>query len=242
MNAPFTIAAPSFVLRAGVPENARFLKNFFPEIGLLFFETQACLNYTETDLPPALADLHVSWHVHLPLDLPWQHGLDAVCRDLEPLIKKVDLFAPERYVLHPPDGSQLAPLAERLRNMGVNPADILLENTEEGDLADIWPEAVEAGFSACLDIGHMLAYSQQRIMDLPGLWDRVRMLHIYAPGTGARHQPLAGLDRNGRKLLKTMLARLEPGNVVTLEVFEEQGLFASAELLVELTAKWRNRP
>jgi len=38
------LAAPSFVLPAGVAENARFLAGKVDEVGLCFFETQSCLN------------------------------------------------------------------------------------------------------------------------------------------------------------------------------------------------------
>ena len=98
----FTIAAPSFVIPAGVAENSRFLADYFPEICLLFFETEACLKYTDSDLSPDLADLPVKWHVHLPLDLPWEQGLDVVWSKIAGLIDKTAYLAPRLYVLPPP--------------------------------------------------------------------------------------------------------------------------------------------
>ena len=65
------LAAPSFVIPAGVAENARFLAGKVDEVGLCLFETSACLNYGPQDLPPDLAALPLRWHAHLPVDLPW---------------------------------------------------------------------------------------------------------------------------------------------------------------------------
>ena len=158
MTFPFTLAAPSCVLPAGVAENARFLADHFPEIALCFFETEACLNYTEADLPPALADLPCSYHVHLPLDLRWEEGLDATWRKLDGLLDKAAPLSPRAFVLHPPSQpDRLVPLSARLRDKGVDPATVLIENTGASSLTPVWDEVLEGGFSACLDIVHVLA-------------------------------------------------------------------------------------
>lgn len=234
---PFTVAAPSFVLPAGAAENSRFLAPYFDEIGLLFFETEACLAYTDIDLPPDLADLPVSWHVHLPLDLPWQRGLDEVWAKLALLLGKAAHLSPHAWVLHPPTRSGLlAPLAEKFRQAGVDPASVLLENVEESDLCALWDEAREGGYSTCLDLGHILAYNQQAVLDLPGLRETVRMLHVYAPD-GARHTGLGNLDGAGKALLRDMLATF-CHETLTLEIFNEHELFESIELLAAWTAQW----
>jgi len=238
----FAVAAPSFVIPAGAAENSRFLSKYFPEICLLFFETDSCLNYTESDLPPDLSNLAVTWHVHLPLDLPWEQGLDTVWTKLTGLMDKAAHIAPRVYVLHPPTiPGMLAPLAERLREAGIDPVDILLENVEETDLTAMWKDARDGGYSTCLDLGHILAYGQHSILDLPGLWDTVRMLHVYAPdtrGNSGRHTSLANLNKNGQELLRTMLEHFR-GDTVTMEIFNEKGIFESVDLLAEWISGWR---
>lgn len=235
---PFTLAAPSFVIPAGVADNARFLARHFAEIGLLFFETRACLDYTEADLPPDLAGLPVSWHVHLPLDLPWAQGMDTAWEAMARLMDKAAFLRPRAWVLHPPAApGQLAGLAARLREAGVNPADILLENVEESDLCALWDEARAGGFSTCLDLGHILAYGQRAVLDLPGLWETVQMLHVYAPGQGGRHAPLDRLDAAGQSLLRALLDRFQ-GSAVTIEVFDKTGIFESIALLRAWLDRW----
>lgn len=235
---PFTVAAPSFVIPAGAAENSRYLADFFPEIGLLFFETESCLAYTDSDLPRRLADLPVSWHVHLPLDLPWQDGLDSVWDILAALMDKAAHLAPRSWVLHPPTApDMLVPLAGRLRDAGVDPASVLLENVHESDLCALWEEARTGGYSTCLDLGHILAYDQHPLLDLPGIWDTVRMLHVYAPTETGRHVGLEHLDEAGQNLLRRMLDNFH-GGVLTLEVFDDKEIFRSLELLAQWTAQW----
>jgi hypothetical protein len=237
---PFTIAAPSFVLPAGVGENSLFLADYFPEIALLFFEADACLAYTDDNLPPALADLDCTWHVHMPLDLDWNEGLDPVWRKIDGLLDKAAFLAPRGHVLHPPTApDMLLPLAARLRDKGMDPALFLIENIRGYSLTPIWEEIVEGGFSTCLDIGHILAYDQFDVLDLPGLWPTVRMLHVYGGEKRMQHHPLPRLDKAGRKLLRTLLAQA-PDATVTLEVFNEKGLFQSLDQLGQWLASWRD--
>ncbi|MBG0790788.1 MAG: hypothetical protein H0S80_09850 [Desulfovibrionaceae bacterium] len=238
---PFTIAAPSFVLPAGASENGRYLADYFPEIALLFFEAEACLAYTEDDLPPSLADLPCSWHVHMPLDFDWRPGLDAVWRQIDGLLDKAAFLAPRAHVLHPPtEPDMLLPLAARLRDKGVDPALFLIENIRGHSLTPIWDEIVEGGYSACLDIGHILAYDQRDVLDLPGLWQRVRMLHVYGGEKRMQHHSLPCLPPEDRDLLKNMLDRA-PGATVTLEVFEHNALFESLDQLGQWLAQWRRK-
>ncbi|QGY40159.1 hypothetical protein GM415_08465 [Pseudodesulfovibrio cashew] len=238
---PFTVAAPSFVIPAGVAENSRHLAERYEEIGLLFFETESCLAYTGDDLPPDLAKLPVSWHVHMPLDLPWRDGLDAAWSKLAGLVAKASYLSPRCWVLHPPtEPDMLVPLAARFREAGIDPADVLLENVEESDLAALWPEAREGGYSTCLDLGHILAYGQHPVLELDGLWDTVRMLHVYAPGPGGKHLGLACLDPEGWTLLRAMLAAFK-GDAVTLEVFDDRALALSVDLLAEHLNQWNGK-
>ena len=78
------IGAPSFVMPANVADNARFLAGRVDEVALCLLEARSCLAYDDEDLPPALADRPLSWHVHLPVDLPWPASADCRCLTLSP--------------------------------------------------------------------------------------------------------------------------------------------------------------
>ncbi|MCK9239847.1 cobamide remodeling phosphodiesterase CbiR [Desulfocurvus sp.] len=231
-------AAPSFVVPDTVAGNCRFLAGLAPEVGLLFFETQACLEYGPQDLPAELARLGLRCHVHLPLDLPWERGAGAVWDAVRGLADKAAFLKPRAYVLHPPATvRELEALVALWAGHGLDPAALLLENVRGNDLRELLAPSAALGLSLCLDLGHLMAYNQP----MPALardWERVRMLHLCAPGPGGRHRPLAELDRTGRALLERLLAETGPQAVLMLEIFEAPGLFASAALLADWMERW----
>ncbi|WP_054649802.1 cobamide remodeling phosphodiesterase CbiR [Salidesulfovibrio brasiliensis] len=238
-DAPFTVAAPSFVIPDTVSGNCRFLAGKVDEAALVFFESEACLNYTDEDLAPDLADLPLGYHVHLPLDLPWALGVDAVAETILGLARKVDYLRPAAYVLHPPDdAAALEPLAKRLHEAGTDPETVLLENIENNDLTGCANAAIRCGFGFCLDLGHYLAFGQKGLTDIPGLWERVRMLHVYGPGPRGEHGPLTRLDDRGRDVLRDWLKRAASLKTVVLEVFREAHLTASLNELDALLDGW----
>ena len=239
---PWSLAAPSCVLPADVGTNCTALARHFPEIGLCFFETGACLAYTEADLPRSLDALPVRWHLHLPLDLPWALGPAALAETILALSEKVAGLAPWAYVLHPPDEpgglradgpERLRCLALALRERGIPHGALLVENIKGRDLEAMWPVVRELGLGVCLDLGHMLERGQEDFLALPGLWDHVRMLHLNAPDEArpGRHAALDRLDAAGRALLGRMLTRFAPGGSVVLELFSPRELFDSLRFI-----------
>jgi len=234
---PWSLAAPSCVLPAGIVENCAFLAQSFDEIALAFFETETCLAYTEQEFPAGLAQLPVSWHMHLPLDLPWAAGVDRVAEAVLGLRDRAAHVSPKQFVLHPPREPQaLAELMHRLEAGGVAPAQVLVENIEGRDLALHWPVIEAAGLGVCLDLGHMLVHGQQEFLALPGLKGRTRMLHLNAPDPArpSRHAGLSALGAPGRALCGRLLDNLAPGGVVVLELFSENALFDSLRVLEDI--------
>ncbi|SKA88312.1 hypothetical protein SAMN02745704_02104 [Paucidesulfovibrio gracilis DSM 16080] len=208
-----------------------------PETGSAFTDDElAALTAAEAD-EDSVPKPDLSFHVHLPLDLPWDQGFNTAWRKIEALIQKAEPMHPRRYVLHPPpQGVSLRMLAGQFAAAGVKPRRVLLENIQGCDLSEIWPEVLDSGFGACVDLGHILLYSQFPMLALPGLGERVDMLHLSAPDPfrPGRHLPLSHLDDNGRLLLRSMLDALTPGATVVLEVFDADGFQESLETLWEL--------
>lgn len=257
---PFRIAAPSWLTPGTVSENCAWvaanLTDHVDEIALMLLETEPCLAYSNEELlPPWLTMAYdmepeedeelleepepapVTFHAHLPLDLPWHLGPDKAWRKIEALIVKTNPLKPRRFVLHPPpEGISLTLLAGRFAAAGVEPRQVLLENVQGCDLTDIWPEVLESGFGACVDLGHILLYGQYRLLALPGLGKRVDMLHLSAPDLArpGHHLPLTELDQNGRLLLSSMLSALTPGATVVLEVFDKEEFSSSLDTLFSL--------
>jgi sugar phosphate isomerase/epimerase len=243
---PWRLAAPSFVYPDTVAGNCFRLCPSYPEIALLFFQGQACLDYDESDLPRSLADLPLRYHVHMPLDLPWESGGDAAARMIRDLVRKAAFLAPHAYVVHAPphDATPDGPgrLARAFREAGVPPHRVLLENLREFDPGEFVTEIKRHNFSICLDLGHMLAYCQEHLLDEPDIVRRTRMLHLNAPDTqrhSGKHLGLDTLDGHGRSLLRRMLELLPHGRTVVLELFDPSALETSLCELQRLCAEWR---
>lgn len=231
------LAAPSCVLPTGVAENCAFLAPDYDEIALAFFETEACLAYTWEDVPLALAQLPVSWHMHLPLDLPWEAGARRVAEVVLELRQRAEHLSPGAFVLHPPqEPGELAELARLLDQGGLPPESLLVENIQGRDLALHWPVIKAEGLGVCLDLGHMLVHGQEDFFDLPELFPRLRMVHLNAPDPRkpARHASLSLLDARGRALMRRLLEGLAPGGVVVLELFNPDALSDSLRCLREV--------
>ena len=223
----FRLAFPSWVKEGGISENAQFICARWqalrqagmlparilekPEIGLCFFEAAACLDYGPEDLPLKLMDLPCSWHVHLPLDLPFclkpapgpalVRESFSICRRL---MQKCEFLNIRCAVLHPPAGRLLeAGAAEAIglfRELWVAsgypaPA-LLLENQPESDLAGLAREIAKNNLGACLDLAHLYMNSSKK-MDtggLDGFVELASLWHVNAPGKLHKgHSPLGSL-------------------------------------------------
>ncbi|MFW5733895.1 MAG: cobamide remodeling phosphodiesterase CbiR [Oceanidesulfovibrio sp.] len=229
------LAAPSFVIPGTIPENCAFLEPLVDEVALCFFETRACLEYGADDLPDHLARHALSYHVHLPLDLPEEP--DALRDSLKGLVAKVAFLAPRFFVLHPPPSEELLrTAADALSEAGVPTGNILLENVGAPPIAPLLSLAYDLGMGFCLDVGHFLRLGEREILGQGALLERARCLHAYAPdpeGTG-RHQRLSLLDGEGLAFLDALLARLPNLDTVVLEVFDRHGFERSM-------AMWQSR-
>jgi hypothetical protein len=241
---PWPVAAPSFVWPGTVAHNCRLLAGVFPEVALLFLEARACLDYGEGDLPGWLGGLGLSYHLHLPLDLPWAAGAAEAFRVAAALADKAAFLRPACFVLHPPaEPRELAAFAALWRRRGLAPGALAIENTASAPLDGHWPLIRDQGLGVCLDLGHVLAYGQEASLALPGLAGALRLVHLCAPfaagaapraAGGHGHFSLAGLDGPGRALARRVLELAPAGATVVLEIFEPAGLFESVFVLEAL--------
>lgn len=227
-------AAPSCVVPGTVAENAHFLAGKVAEIGLCFFETQPCLAYGVEDLPTGLKDLGFSWHVHLPVDLPWEVGGRAAAAVAVALMGKVAYLSPWAAVLHPPRGAEglLGDFASLWREYSAVP--VLLENIDTSSLVNLRGVIEAADYGICLDVGHALGYAQGDLLDDAALLRRVALVHWSAPGQRDQHLPLTALTPEERDIALQVAHKLPAGARHLLEIFHWSGVEASAPVLERL--------
>lgn len=227
------LAAPSWVVPGSIGQNALFLLNRVGEIGLCFFEWRSCMDYGEGELPSWLAQLPFSWHIHMPLDLPWQEGGDVVAAICAALWQKAGFLNPRLIVLHPPekDASKLLP-AFAAKTSRLVEAEMLLENTQSNANWAFDDDFLASnGFGICLDIGHALLYSQEEFAQLAG---KARLAHWSAPGNGDRHLPLDCLTEAQKRLATRIALNFQPGIIHMLEIFNWEGIRRSLPTLVSI--------
>lgn len=229
----FRLAAPSCVIPDRVGPNCRALAPLVREVGLMLLETRGCQDYDDRDLPPDLPDLGLSYHAHLPVDLPWKSGPDAVCGPLRAIEQKIAFLHPCGYVLHPPPPGELTRLVRRRPDLA---SSLRMENTRDSDLRDIWPEIESLDLGVCLDVGHLVSYGQERIMQIPGFLERVRMLHVYGGESGRGHAALEDLPDPG--LLRAILGSVRRDCVLVAELFRLDALTRSLDLLRAWLDAW----
>ncbi len=240
------LAAPSFVLPGTVAENMRFLGGKVDETALCFFEAQACLAYDEKDIAPDLAGLPLRCHVHLPVDLPWPSGKGAAAETTARAAADLALavcaraarLRPGLAVLHPPAGSPprkralLRAFASRWQARSAVP--LLLENIDSCDVLELGADFLsDHGLGLCLDVGHLLGYAQNRLLD-SGLPEKAALIHWSAPGRRDEHLALTRLTPPQRRTATAIMARLPPSAVHLAAVFHWPGVAASLPVLAAL--------
>lgn len=235
----FTLAGPSFVVPGPIPENVEILQKYVQEIGLTFFDTIACLDYSERDLPPSLADLGIKFHIHLPLDLDWSMGANHVFDITRKLMDKAEFLSPDKFVLHPPEKvKSMEKFAELWYLAGYAPESLLLENIRTSDLSCMWPVIESAGLGICLDTGHIQAYGQHDILENDLVWERTSLIHLYGREDHTGHVPLPAISESGKLMLRRILESIPEKTTVLLEVFNIEDFLDSRSYLTQMADPW----
>ncbi|MCT4535020.1 cobamide remodeling phosphodiesterase CbiR [Halodesulfovibrio sp.] len=246
-----TVAAPSWVMAGSVYENCVFLEGKVDEVALLFFESESCLAYGEEDLPRELAQLDLSYHVHLPLDLAWDNP-EAVAETIVTLMQKVRFLGVQQAVLHPPVTSgknalsvehaqqALRLVARAWSKHGFDCKDLLLENVEGADLIHLAPVITSLELGVCIDIGHIIAYGHDALLDRADIFNRLRMLHLNAPADvttakgRSKHASLVHLDAAGKHVARKVLQHVRQDCVLVYELFNWKEIESSFPVVNEL--------
>lgn len=234
------ICAPSWVMAGTIAENAEFLKNKVSNLCLNLFETQACLNYTEKDLPKSLTTLFSHFNLHLPVDIKWPNQnleteIKKIIKIIKKIIKKTEFLNPSFAVLHPPSGNieykkqALTIFANYWEKENSIP--ILLENISTCNIIELGKNFLEeTGYGFCLDVGHLLGYNQKELFHTK-LIEKAKLIHWSAPGNQDQHLALTKFTEEQRKNAYSLYLRMSNTAIHLIEVFNWQGIEQSIPIL-----------
>lgn len=236
------LAATSWLWPTTLADNLRRIAAWdlpIAQVALLFYQCQASLEYSPEDFPPAPG---LNSHVHLPIDLPWAGGAEAVWRDITRLMELPGRLSPWGGVLHPPGDPALLAGVGALWRKNFPGWRLMIENIPGQDLRSHWPAITDLNLPICLDVGHLMAFDQHWLLDEPDLPDRVELIHCYAPGIAKhRHEHLAlnELSPGQVKTLGQIFQMTKPDVPVLFEVFSESDLRDSLKTFYALLRDWR---
>ncbi len=93
------------------------------------------------------------------------------------------------------------------------------------------PHNISRAYGICLDVGHMLAFGQEGILQRPDLLRKVQLVHWSAPGKRDEHLPLPHFTTEQKALVKLLAQRLPAKAQHMIEVFSWQGICESVDFL-----------
>ena len=250
---PFRLGTTSYIIPDDILPNARYLADKVRDIELVLFDIDEYCNIPDEDQVSELmyisASYGVSYTVHLPLNLNFSEGaMDVSIEKALRVINGTRDLSPLAYVCHlecrslspdlPADAlsewqRQREKAVEALTSAaGIAPGKLAVENLESYPIE--WNERVirSRGTSACLDIGHLFLRKVDPVPVMREWLGRTSVVHLHGVGT-RDHQSLRHMVADQVRAVVRELIRADYRGVVTLEVFNEQDLFESMEMIRE---------
>ncbi|MCC7358936.1 MAG: sugar phosphate isomerase/epimerase [Anaerolineales bacterium] len=253
------LGTTSYILPAGLADNARYLRDYAQDMELVLFDLpDGQCNYPDAAEAAALravGEQGLSYTVHLPLDLRlWADG-SATHPSLAQARRVIELtggLQPWAYVLHL-DGRELlaaqrtgqataamavawqaqaARALEFAADWAGEPERLAVENLEGYPLDFILPVLERVPVSRCVDIGHLWRDGHDPLPYLRAALPRLRVVHLHGLNAEGRdHQSLVHQPREQLAPVLALLREAEYRGVLTLEVFGEADFHSSLAAL-----------
>lgn len=256
----FRIGTTSYIIDAGLSQNLSYLTRNFKavkEMQLVLFETNEFSNIPskrEVTRLKTIAESHdISFTVHMPCSIELgafdpveragsielfkrvfdiTYPLSPICWTLH-IISPLEFMYPEKtdkkslrgYIERAKESmTRLSPLFDSSR-------DIAIENVYPHFYIE--PEFIdEFDTSVCIDVGHLLYYSQDVNSHMERWLPRCRNLHLHGIEEGGKdHSSLAYLSEAFLRRLLLETLKNSTVQTVTLEIFGEEDLKSSLNAL-----------
>ena len=253
---PWRLGTTSYILPADLSANVRFLGPIVDNVELLLFESEEFgSNIPEPGVVAELADLaaehDLTYTIHLPIHVrpgsPRASERTLAVDTWNRVLERTEPLKPFGYVLHleadRPGAVPSSDIPAWLDNLdrslevwmgtGQIQPDFICVETLGYPFDLVWPLVQRRGLAVTLDIGHIWIMGFDAEAAVQTLLPHARIVHLHGvDGVGGEdHQ---GLEVTDPDLLRPFLTSLfrQPGQrVVTLEVFCQEHLESSLEVL-----------
>ena len=249
---PFRLGTTSYIIPDEILPNVRYLAPLIDDVELVLFEVDDGYNNLPDlavirELNLLAGDYDLSYTVHMPVDLNFLDGQEALRQSLDKAKRTIDHTLELNawaYVLHldgkellKPDAALskaewqekalrfLEPLNSWLGSAGL----VAVENLEHYPL-DFWDEVILlSGARRCIDLGHLWLDGHDPVPYLARRLPETRVIHIHGidqrDHSSLRHVP-------ERQLLPVFneLARQNYQGVITMEVFNQEDFLSSRDV------------
>lgn len=245
---PFRLGTTSYILPADLLPNVEYLAPLVEDVELVLFEVDDGRSNlpdfaAQAELARLAAQFDLTYTVHLPLDLrlaaDGSEG-DVSLIKARRVIEHTRSLNPFAYVLHL-DGRGLRDgavkyaewEAQALRALQIaagwagDAARLCVENLDHYP-PDFWDGVLAraAGFSRCVDVGHLWLEGHDPLPFLRSHLGLARVIHLH--GVADRdHSSLSHVPLEALKAVLLYLIEQRFGGVVTIEVFSEADLMTS---------------
>ena len=248
---PFRIGTTSYIIPDDILPNVCFLSDRVKDIELVLFDIDEYCNIPDesrcAELKAIAAAHGLSYTVHLPLNLDFSEKGQSI--SIEKALKVINgtrCLAPHAYVCHleckdipAAPGSELQQWQEQ-RIRAVNAladasgirTDLAIENLESYPIEWNEPVVRACGTHMTLDIGHLFVQKLDPVPVIRKWLPLTRVIHLLGVGT-RDHQSLTYMPRETVRAVLTEIIRMDYRGVLTLEIFNEEDLSDSMEMIRE---------
>ncbi|MCD4753177.1 MAG: hypothetical protein K8R40_08910 [Anaerolineaceae bacterium] len=240
---PFRIGATSYIIEAGLVENAIFLADKVDDMELILFDlpdgpSNLPDNHQRKELIEISGSKQLTYSVHLPLDLCLLPGNSSIEKakkilysireiPISVVIAHIDGWVWRRQRITGYDPflmrqwrSQAASAIAQVKEMIPGPTPLCIENLESFPAEAILSLAEETGVPLCIDIGHLYKYGQ--LDPLQFLSDNLhlaKILHLHGLKQKIDHQSITHFEEQQMKAILSILVNQNFTEIITLEVF-----------------------
>ena len=249
---PFRLGTSSYIIPDDILPNVRYLADKVRDIELVLFDIDEYCNIPDRDQTEELnrlaAEHGLSYTVHLPLNLNFSdRDRDISIEKALKVINGTRLLDPHAYVCHlecrdiPHEAGpalenwqqqRIRAVSMLIKEAGILPPELAIENLETYPIDRNEPVIRSCGTHACLDIGHLFLQKTDPLPILRQWLPLTSVVHLHGVGT-RDHQSLRHMPREMIRSILAELFRADYRGVVTLEVFSQEDLSSSIEMIRE---------